>query len=414
MQTFSTIRGVSATASALLGFSLACHGFEAKDIMAFRAGPVLLRPHLTVAEQYNDNLFYQSGGPQIDDFITMVTPALDLQIGRSGTALDLGVGYSYTQLFYTQNPYVSDASEHRGTIAGTLSGERLRFSLTGSASYSDTIYGGYESFEFGGLTFLVRAPNVERFNYAFSSGLDYSLSPKTSLHGGLNLSGLDFLEHSRFYDVNSWRGTVGGSYKIRPKISTIVDFYYGQSAAEPNKPLLGPKAAKPPHLETFGAFVGARGEITPNISGTLKVGYQQNYYGDRDFGDPVYQGDLSWKISEKSQLGLNYSRASSASAQSAAAYTRDNVGLQFQQVIGTRRPWIVSLGATYSHNEYQGEGLSRDGGADYYSANMGVFYQVKMWLKTGVGYQYTKTVSDSQSFVDYEINQVTVSVSIGY
>lgn len=414
MQTSSTIRGVSATASALLGFSLVCHGFEAKDIMAYRAGPVLLRPHLTVAEQYNDNLFYESGGPQTDDFITMVTPALDLQIGRSGTAFDLGVVYSYTQLFYTQNPYVEDASEHRGTIAATLSGERLRFSLTGSASYANTIYGGYESFEFGGLIFLVRAPNVERFNYAFSSGLDYSLSPKTSLHGGLSLNGLDFLEYTRFYDVNSWRATVGGGYKIRPKISAVTELFYGQSATDPNRPLLGPMLPKLPHLETLGALVGARGEITPNISGSLKVGYQQNSYGEDDFGDPVYQGDLSWKMSEKSQLGLNYARTSSASAQSGAAYTRDNVGLQFQQVIGTRRPWFVSLGATYSHNQYEGDGPSRNRDADYYSVNMGVFYQVKLWLKTGLAYQYTQTVSDSESFVDYEINQVTVSVSIGY
>ena len=413
MSTSKSRFGAWAAAAGAATVCFYSHAFEPKDIMAFRAGPLLFRPHLQVAEQYNDNLFYQSRGAPIDDFITVVSPSLDIQVGRGGGQASLGVGYAYTHLFYLDNPYVDDASMHRITLAGAFKGEKLRFDLNASGMWANTIYGGYESFMLGGLVFVFRAPNVERVSYTVTPHVSYSLSEKSSIYGTLGLSGMDFLqEFSNLYDVDTWHSSLGFGHKVRPKISMLTEFFYGQSSARPNQPLVGPKRPKPPHLENYGGMVGARGEITPRISGCLKVGYQQSIYGDRSFGDPVYSGDLSWAISEKSQLALTYRRSSSASAQSATAYTRDDVGLQFQQSLGTKRPWMLSAGATYGHNRYQGGALNAD--ADYVGLNFGVAYQIKLWLKTGLGYQYTKTSSDSKSLVDYEVNEVTLSASIGY
>lgn len=413
MHTLRRPYGALATAAASFGLCLSGNTIEPKDIMAFGAGPFVVRPHLQVAEQYNDNLFYNSSGPQIDDFITVVSPSVDIQVGRGGRQASLGVGYAYSHLFYTQNPYVNDASMHRVTVGGAYRGEKLQFDLSASAMWANTIYGGYESFMLGGFTFLFRAPNVERVSYSLAPKVTYSLSEKTSIYSSLSLSGMDFHQvATSFYDVNSWNWGLGAGYKFRPKISAVTEMFYGQSATSPNQPLFAPKPPKPPHLETFGGLIGARGEITPRISGSLKFGYQQNYYGDESFGDPIYAGDLAWAISEKSQVSLNYRRASSASVQSASAYTSDNVGLQFQQSIGTRRPWILNAGATYGHNQYAGGNLNES--TDYFGFNCGVAYQIKLWLKTGLNYQFTKSSSESKSFIDYEVNEVMISVSLGY
>jgi len=413
MHTLQSSVGFWATAAAAAAFSLPSRAFEAKDIMAFGAGPFVVKPHLQVAELYNDNLFYGSGGAPVDDFITVISPGVDIRLGRGGGQASLGVGYAYSHLLYLDNPYIDDASMHGLTLVGAYEGVKLQFNLNASVTWANTIYGGYESFMWGGVLFLYEVPNVERFSYGVSPRASYSLSDKTSIYSNLSFSGMSFLqEYSSYYDVGHWDANLGLSYQVRPKVTMLTEFSFGQSDATPNQPLFRPKPPKPPRLDRYGGMVGVRAEVSPRLSGTIKVGYRQNEYGEESFGDPVYAGDLSWIISEKSQLTISYNRTSAASVQSATAYTADNVGLKFLQSVGTKRPWLFSAGATYGHTQYAAGTLDAD--ADFFRVNFGVAYQIKLWLKTGLGYEFTKASSQSKSIVDYEVNEVTLSASIGY
>ncbi len=399
-------------ATGVMSVAMTGYGFEAKDIMAFKAGPFLFRPHLLVAEQYSDNVFYQSRGEPIDDFITIISPSIGVQVGRSGSRVSLDASYVYSQMFYAQNPYVDDTSQHRITLGGGLSGTKLRFDLTGSLSWANTIYGGYEAFEWGGVIFLVRAPTTERVSYNLSPKINYIISEKTSINGGVSFSGTDFLEKSSYYDSDYWRATIGVAYKVRPKMSLLGDLFYGQSASTPNEPPFGTSPRpKSPHVETVGGFIGVRAELSPRFDGTAKVGYQESSQAGRSQGAPSYEGSLAWQASEKSNLSIKYGRRSSSSVWYSSIYTSDTVTLNFSQMLGTKRPWLLSAGATYGHGSYADD---RSQSRDYLGANIDIAYRIKLWLVAGLGYEFTKSIVESKSSIDYEVNRVTLTVSIGY
>lgn len=399
------------------------HGFEAKDLLAFRAGPFVVRPSLSVSETYNDNLFYNSGGVSGEKesaFLTGVTPGVDVRLGQLGGDRVFHFKYDFNHYWYHGVEQVDTALAHDFGLTGTWRGNRLSSDTTLSMQLMDTVYGGYEGFV-DGAEYV--GANVERTTLRLDQRLRYQISQKTSAYGRFMLSDLTFEEspYRDYNDQNRWMVTLGSGYQIRPKVEALGEVHYGQTASDPHNPLTD----KPPHRETLGGFVGANLDFTERLQGTVKVGYEQaqaepNERGEElDYGAPIANISLTSVLTERSSATLAYDRRTGASVStSASAYTIDNFRLNYRHALGTGHPVILSAGVNLGLSSYEPRetrsrripGYERT----YYGANLGVAYQPRPYLTTGLYYRYTQSDSTSSTSVDYSVNEVTLAVSLGY
>src|SRR3990170_7274096 len=73
-----------------------------------------IEPSLSLSEEYNDNIFLDHTD-RVDDFITYISPAIDLSV-RSSTS-ELKIGYSPTFSFYKSNNDLNETA-HRFSLNG--------------------------------------------------------------------------------------------------------------------------------------------------------------------------------------------------------------------------------------------------------------------------------------------------------
>jgi hypothetical protein len=76
---------------------------------------------------------------------------------------------------------------------------------------------------------------------------------------------------------------------------------------------------------------------------------------------------------------------------------------------------VARLGGNFQNDEYENLGSGRNDKS--YRANFALIYNIQLWLSTSVAYEFEKFVSSGPStstIIDYNVNRVTVRVSVGY
>ena len=300
---------------------------DASDVLVYSIGPVRVRPHLAVSEQYDDNIFYRgsksppdpvTGLPLLveDDFVSMVSPGVDLQLGH----LDgnhIRFSYELNQMFYARHND-QDHRDHLLSLNTRLHGNRVSLEGSDSVQFLSGILGGGFSLQQG---------RVDRTAFLDHYRLGYTLSEKTSVYAEGSYDAIDYKEKtippkSTLYDSNTLRGTGGFAFHSTEKIRLFGEGYYGQSAVDPNRMI----DTKGPHLDFAGGFLGASGEFTSKLSGSVKAGYETRSFSNSSSseGSPVVEASLTEKINDKTTLSLSYSRRSAVSVQAASqSYSSD-------------------------------------------------------------------------------------------
>ena len=100
-----------------LAHVLSTKAVEPEDILAPAIGPVVILPHASLAETYNDNVFYLTDENKVDDFVTSISPGVSLQYGQN--LLDsnfIGLDYTLTQNWYAENSEIN-SDNHAVTFA---------------------------------------------------------------------------------------------------------------------------------------------------------------------------------------------------------------------------------------------------------------------------------------------------------
>ncbi|MCF7765983.1 MAG: outer membrane beta-barrel protein [Verrucomicrobia bacterium] len=430
---------------ALMGASvpaLRSDAADASNYLVFSRGPFLMRPRVALAESYNDNLFSQPDGT--GDLITSVSPGLNLQLGRqSGNHISLDYGFS--EHFYLDRSDLN-SGEHRFGLQTRLQGKRLI--LTGSDSLQ------FLSSPIGLVSFVSATPppvdpgqgtggggggsgggdpitvdpgavqggevitsigdrNVDRTTFSDNYNLGYGISEKTGVYLQGSHSATDFENGVVLYDLTTVRATGGFGYRAFPKVSLFGELFYRDTSTTPNFP--GPEN---PDLSAIGGFLGARGNFTPKLSGTVRVGYEQREAsnGADVPSAPVADLSLSHRFSDKTSMSLNFSRINDVSVQFASqVFTANTAGLQLSQALGSSGKWRSNVGVGYSMFKYETLGVA-DANTDFdqFSANFGLAYQIQMWLSASLGYSFIGIRSDSAGIPEYDVNQIGLSLSLGY
>ncbi len=382
---------------------------DASDFLIYTLGPVRVRPQVTVSERYDDNIFFQGsksapGVKPEDDFITTVSPGVNFELGRlQGNHIRLN--YEMDEAFYARNN-AQDHRDHLLSLNVRLQGNRISLEGTDGVQFLSGILGG-------GFGLNGSGQRVDRTVFLDHYRLEYGLTEKTSAYIEGSHNATDYKEGTTLYDANDLRGTGGFGFKITPKIRVFGEGYYGQSATDPNRSI-DPKGT---HLDVVGGYIGASGDFHPKLTGSVKVGYETRSFGNSspDEASPVVDASLTGRINDKTTAVLNYSRRSSVSVQAASqSYASDIVGASLDRVLSSDGKLVVRLGGNFQNDEYANVGTFRGRNDKSYRANFSLIYNIQLWLSTSIGYEFERYVSNESTIIDYDVNRVSLRVSVGY
>lgn len=390
--------------------STALGAVQPEDILVYSVGPLRVRPQLSASAVYDDNVFYRTSSQAKGDFYSVAAPGLELELGSESTRyqslLDIDISnHAYAEL---------DSLNHvdqQFALKGSLNLERFSLDASAGLSRNSGILGGSSVLnEVGGFSNL--GTKVSRWVFRDDIRVDYVFSEKTGAYVLGHYDGIDYRGSLPLYDQNALRGTIGGGYQAFSKISLFAETYYGQISATPNFAV-----PKPPHLRQGGLSIGSKGDFTPRITGSVQVGYEVREFGDGTDvpGVPVVLTSLSYAISEKRALRLNYSRSTGVSVESGRApFTTDSIGFELTQKIGTREKWMATLTGNYRTDAHDSTGGTLPRDDSYYSIGFRLSYQIQLWLSSALAYSRENYESSTPGAVDYHVNRMTLSISIGY
>ncbi len=391
--------------------------FEPTDLMAYKMGPVLLRPRLAAGARYDDNIYYRSSGPlQQGDFISVISPGLTLTLGRpavnnpwfdlrgAGDENYLSLSYNFDQSMYATHGDL-DSGNHTVDLSYRLKGYRLIFQGSDRIQMLTAIIGGGNNL---GLP-------IKRTTFGDNYTLSYKLTEKTSVYANGTLSATEYEKGTPLFNDNYFRGTLGFAFGAFSKTSFFGEIYDGQAAVSPNR------SSDPdgPHERFLGGFIGMRGDFTPRLSGSMKVGYETHEFSNHApvADSPVVEGNLKYRFREKSVANLGYTRSTAVSVQAAGvSYNSDTVYFRLDQNLGRAGKWMAFIGGNYQLANYDPTGIYANRQDDWLQLNCGLTYLMRAWLATNLGYEYERFTSTAtrQGVIDYTANRVTLRIAVGY
>ena len=381
---------------------------DASDILVYSVGSVRVKPHLALAEEYDDNIFYRPDKPiprfplpRVADFLTVVSPGVNLQLGRN-EANHITFDYTMDQSLYLDQT----AQDHRNQsflLNTHLAGNRIKLDGNDRVQFLSDILGGA----------LNQGQRVDRKAFFDDYRIEYALSGKTSVYLEGALQATDYKRGTLLYDENTILGTGGFAFGIGSRVRLFGEVHYGQTATSPNDRTL----PDGPHADRYGGYVGASGVFSSRLSGSLKVGYEALEFADgsRSSSSPVAEASLTQKFSDRTVASLTGSRRNSISAQvGSSAYTADAVTLQLSQVITPDGKLQAVATGSLENDQYEDTGAFASRHDLLYRAGFALNYNIRLWLKASLVYDFEKFDTNNNLVFDYDDNRVTFRVSIGY
>jgi hypothetical protein len=393
--------------------SVECLALDFAEMLAFELGPVKLRPSLTLAEIYNDNVYYTSSEfGKRSDFITSVSPGISLTLGRQETInpwmdfyapevnfINLKYRFDY-QDFLEMNQL--DAGNHRIEMDNRVKGNRLSLTGLDRIAMITGVLGGSTSYR----------QVVQRLTFTDQYTVAYQLSEKTRFYITGQDNTTDYEEKAPLYDYINWRVSGGVGYNLG-KTSVFGELHYGQSLPSRNAPTMLP----PIGLDYLGGSLGVQGAFTQRLSGMAKAGYEVHSYRDGSSapGSVVVDVSLNHRFRENTSSGLFYNRNMYLSAEVAGVnYNVDAVGLLVNQRFGAEGRIQARARAALQWDDYSKSKTLSNRSDVWYRINLDLIYLIRAWWQAGLSYEFEIFESNYRGLMDYDVNRVTFFTAIGY
>lgn len=413
---------------------------EPADVLIYSRDPFQFSPRISISESYNDNLFSQPDGES--DIITTISPGLNFQLGKPANN-NLSLNYRFNRHFYMDRSDLN-SGEHSLGLQSRLKGNRLLLTGSdsvqllsspigivsfveaplepigpgpgeggeGSATAPDPVGGGPAPVQGGEVITTIGERTVDRRTFSDSYNLGYGISDKTGVYLHASYSATDYEDGVVLYDINTVQATGGFGYRAFPKTALLGEVFYGRTATTPNFP-----APENPHSVFIGGSLGAQGEFTGKLSGSVRIGLKAQEFTDNTSAPitPVADVSLTHRVSDRTSLSLSFSQINDVSVQFVQeSFTANSIRLQLSQMLGTSGKWRTVAGGGYGVFEYETAGSTNLRDFTQYSANFSLAYQIQVWLSAGFGYSYTSIQTDSSGVNEFDANQISLGVSVGY
>jgi len=400
-------KGVALLAGCTVG-GVSTYGLVPEDLFSVSAGPVVFHPRVIVGEAYSDNIIRGDGKviPRESDWITIIAPSVEAQLGHSDGILQADATYTARALFYADQDELN-AVDH--TLSGriTYAGARIRSSTSGSVNFASSIFSGWERFLYD--IYIRQIKKRTRTIYNVSERIDYDITAKSDLYGFGRVSGNDYETGTSYGDRLNWEVGGGFGYSVTPKHRFFGEVAYRRESLTPNMPW----RQSPPDLEIVRTSVGLSGELTPKIQGTVRVGYEFAQYEDGTSAPdgPSASISLTWQPRDRTKISASFSRSTTASVSwSRVSYVNNYVTITVSQIVGVQHPIALQLQGRYGINDYSG-GTYRT--SEYWDVSLSAIYRIYVWWGVGAQYEYEKR-SGTGWWDNYDAHQIFVSSVFGF
>ena len=399
--------------SGMIGFGAPLSALESEDLLYYRVGNLNIRPQFTGGMTYNDNIFFRSddasrqlvAGPKEGDLINKIGPGVTFTLGENPINT-LSFSYNYLHRFYTDHSDVS-SGDHAAALSAAVTSGKVRVSTSHSLSYLTGIQGGNQ----------LIAEQSNRLQFYDQLRVSLDLTPKSDVYFSGSYRETDQAETSRFADTSNWNIAGGYGFKYSEGLRFFSQLSYGQQAT------VGRGGRGTERVwDLVGGSIGAEGDFTEKLTGTLQFGYQQRSsdLSGISAGAPTVTAELEQLLGDRTMLALTYTRANQVNPDAAdTASISDNIRLTLRRALGNREKWFASLFGNYRQNDFSSSSGSLKGRSDTsFSYGGSLDYQIQEWLSSSLTYTFADFLADIPSqplrSIDYQVNMISLTANIGF
>lgn len=395
-----------------------------RELFGYRG--TYFHPYLTVSETYTDNAFSTKDNKKAN-LSTILSPGLWISLPRS-RQMHLSIDTTSNRVPGGQSLTMPRPEVIRRYQANLLYGAVIPLPSANSPYGNSVSHTGYGDFEFNGNKFSAKISDL--FLKSFDTrGLNISTQPgridryynnlvfasagiDTGNRFSVRIDYSNFLVHYSDLSnsfMNRTDNTLAGYlfYRFQPKTSFFLEYsHVGISYADDS----GLNSSE------HHFMAGVQWEITAKSAGTVKAGY-----GIKDFagssqneGTFVAEAAIRHQLTPKTILTFTGSRTTNETNVESSLYTITNqAGVGYQQILTSKITGLIDF--LYINERYKG-GVTADTNTtnledNVYQASIGLQYEFQRWLKSSIGYIYTRRNS-SDSYYDFEGNTVSFRVAI--
>ena len=375
------------------------------DPLGIRAGSFLIYPSLTLAGQYNSNVFTAKNNTD-SDVAAITTPEIQINSDWSRHALNFNLGASgELNENYSENNYLDAHAIANGrldirrddVVSGTLGISRLhdpRDDANNNNGEATNNEGNLVRY-YQGLADTQYRHNFSRFYTVIGGGV-------TRLeYDNIGDRQLDRRNRTEY----GARGRLG--YQISPRIGTFVQGNYSYRDYDDDQNINGELVNRTSH--GYRAAVGTTVDITSILFGELSFGYTEHNYDSsalKDANGFGGNGALTWNVTPLTSI---IGTVSSEAKETTVVFEGNTASADLQNQIGIdvthelRRNILLNANAQYTRDDFQG--TSRKDNS--YNLGAGVTYLINRNLSANATYVFTDRTSDDDTS---EFNQSIVLI----
>ncbi|MEJ2697011.1 MAG: outer membrane beta-barrel protein [Candidatus Sulfobium sp.] len=386
----------------------------------FGRGGSYFHPSLSVTEIYTDNAFATKDNKKTN-LSTILSPEIWLSLPRvtekrlviDDTANRMPGGLIFTRykpevlrryqtyfLYRADIPLPSANSPYRNTLSHTGYGS---FEYNGNKFSADVVDLFVKSFETRGLNISTAPGEVDKF---YNNLFEAAAYVDTGNRLRLRLDYSNFITRyddlrNRFRDRtdNSFSGYV--FYRFKTKTAAFAEYRF-IDISYVNDPSLD--------SDEHHFLAGVQWDITAKSKGMVKAGY-----GVKDFTGSsekvntfIAEARMKHQFTPKTSLTVTGFRKTDETNVETSLYTITNqIGAKYQQLFTSKITGLADL--LYINERYKGivsaEGNTADIENNIYQAAIGLQYEFQKWLRSSVGYVYTRRDS---SYADFDFVSNTI------
>jgi hypothetical protein len=349
-------------------------------------------PFITQRVEYESNVF-QSPRNEQDDVIFRTIPGILVELPLGRHRLDFGARM-----------------------------EILRFvDLDGQDTEHYFLFGKL-SLDFpGGLTAALREDfaytsdppgteltgRIESLTNVLSPSVEYAFARRYAIGAEYVWTHVDFERSVDQLDRDEHTFGITGFYKVAPKTDLLLNLAYGVKEFS---------SARERDVERYIGVVGIRGEITPRLRSTFRIGWESREPDDRrrtSYHGIVAGGDWVFQPTDRTRFTLVTERFVAESVYLTNLFYVANVATVSAEHKFTPKLLASAhlFGGTNEYPDKAGQGHWRHD--ELYGGGFGIDYQIQRWLAVGADYSHTRRYSNFDQF-DYKDDIVGAKVTLSF
>lgn len=372
---------------------------ELKAGRAIELGALKLHPSFESSIEYDDNILLSKSDGK-DDVIFTQVPGLIGELRLGDHRLEAGYGMELLQFAKEQE---ENTTNHLAHGLAELNFDNLRFEL--SDTFDDSTGRIFTETSARDHVLLNTVALIGRFD-----------RPRWAMEGGWTHNTVD--HRTSQFNLNDYGEDVFSAlagYQVLPKTLWLLEVDVGHVNYDRN-------LANADQVY-WQLFTGLRGELTPKLTSTLKIGFQDRQLSEvggqgalSNFDGVVADMQLEFVPTKTDTLQLNYLRSVFPSTHGGNSWYRlDKISGSYRKRF--LKKWLCTPSCSWQLNDYPepstAGGVTKKRADHFVQAGASLRYAIQEWMSAGVAYNFRTRNSNLNAF-DYENNRVRVDLTLAF